>query len=499
MTGGALGASLGKQIGDNSFDSETGRRISTIAGGLLGALGGGYAGYRLAPAFGLEESMGAGPRTGTYTDVMKRTGLVGGLSGATTGSMAGGLPGALAGGALGVPLGIGMGALSRYVADRSYGATPESRRQVVPGEFFGTAPKLSYYGEGNPYLDKIAGNLAKTVNPLRDNWKKAYSLLRKNNHSTSTLPIRKIAAELNLPTRDVYDKLRYIQWNNANMGIPVRQLTSVNTYGGKLHPIETMLDSIRNRVMLDGKLHNHSSIFIGKPLNEVPKEALWLASMARRKDALLRKTLAKVNSLESKIGWDSRRNKIDLQIAEASRLSRAATTRRLLSDAAKTNNILKGTTALGAIGTGAGVVNAALPEQAPWYTPQGIQDRLSGNRNYNPYLDKRSSAFPVFSTLVGAGLGGLTGAGIGMHMSPGTFTTPRERYRNAVLGGVLGAGLGGVGGYYAAPYGRMEDALVAPAMVGTPADAIARGVLTGGVSGGLTSGLQRYAGEAWRG
>lgn len=228
LAGGSAGAVLGRQIGENMSDSRTGRRIGTVAGGVLGALGGGYAGYRLAPAFGIEESLGAGPRTGTYGDVMRRGGLLGAMSGAATGGITGGLEGAVTGGLTGIPLGIGIGALSRYAADRSYGSTPGSRRKVVPGEFFGTAPKLSYYG------------------------------------------------------------------------------------------------------------------------------------------------------------------------------------------------------------------------------------------GYSPVMDKRSSTFPLFSTLTGATLGGITGAGIGMHAQSGRFTTPRDRYRNMLIGGVLGAGLGGVGGYYAAPYGRMEEAFVAP-------------------------------------
>lgn len=335
LAGGSAGAALGHQIGENMSDSRTGRRIGTVAGGILGALGGGYAGYRLAPAFGIEESLGAGPRTGTYGDVMRRGGLLGAMSGAATGGLTGGLEGAVTGGMAGVPLGIGLGALSRYAADRSYGSTPATRRKVVPGDVFGTAPKMSYYRGYNPYFNKEAA--------------------------------------------------------------------LVQTECGEV-----------------GRLVD-------------PRSVDW--------DAMNRQT-------EAKLAAQAQRNEQVYGVYA-------------------NDDVLR------------------------W-----INDNTAAYTGYNPYVDKKSSAFPLLSTLTGATLGGVTGAGIGMHAQSGRFTTPKDRYSNMIIGGVLGSGLGGLGGYYAAPYGRMEEALVAPAMVGTPADAVARGIMTGGFSGGVMSGLQRYAGEA---
>lgn len=314
LTGGAAGALLGSEIGRNSGNFYNRRRnanIGALSGGILGALGGGYAGYKLAPAFGLEESFGAGARVGDYGDVLRRGALLGVASGFATGALSGGFDQALRSGAAGIPVGMGIGAVTRYFADRSYGSTPGTRRIVRNGQFFGEAPKLSYNVYGNPYIDKTA-------------------LLK-----PSVLIPRHLA-------EDLYAELI--------------------------------------------KHHEHYPT-----LEEAREHYRSLKAMAQQED-------------------------------------------------------------------------------------------------------KRSSAFPFFSTLTGAGLGGVAGAGIGAHL-PSSRWDMRRRKRNMLLGGLMGAGLGGVGGYYAAPFGRMEESLLAPVMVGTPADAVARGVLTGGLPGGFRNAMQRYAGD----
>lgn len=454
LAGGSAGAALGRQIGENMSDSRTGRRIGTIAGGLLGALGGGYAGYRLAPAFGIEEALGAGPRTGTYGDVMRRGGLLGAMSGAATGGITGGLEGAVTGGLTGIPLGIGIGALSRYAADRSYGSTPGSRRKVVPGEFFGTAPKMSYYKGVYPNFvnkqeDKKAvssdlvlqayRNTLKRGNPVEiaarlqrmlvNNIDRYYNKALAKQTGRFYKGHRPVSLQ---KTYDIVDTLAPELTKIKKSPIDVFQQEYINRFRTEASPI-----------LKQAKSYQLTDLFRN---NEDPFINLLYPNPTGGKAAYLSK-------------------------------------RPIPGNPFNVDNYLHLVTVPGIdMKKYGGVLYKA--------------DRLANHITTNPYIDKRSSAFPLFSTLTGATLGGVTGAGIGMHAQSGRFTTPRDRYRNMLIGGVLGAGLGGVGGYYAAPYGRMEEALVAPAMVGTPADAVARGIMTGGFSGGIMSGLQRYAGEA---
>ena len=432
LAGGSAGAALGRQIGENMSDSRTGRRIGTVAGGILGALGGGYAGYVLAPAFGIEESLGAGPRTGTYGDVMRRGGLLGAMSGAATGGLAGGLEGAVTGGLAGVPLGIGLGALSRYTADRSYGSTPATRRRVVPGEFFGTAPKMSYYREYNPVMDKQAYGVW-----LGDTFIGRDYRLDPPRYNTEI---------------DPFGKFPII---TSGIGGVLGGLIGYNADNNKFFK-DDLKTKIRNAAV---------GAVTGAGLGFAGSNALLLAG----------KAYGAAHNVAPSIGFMSPFSKVD------------PVQRQIFLNTAK--RITKDPALFG--GPGVGGAATEYRNRYPSVTPLSL-----ARYKKIPITDKKSSAFPLLSTLTGATLGGLTGAGIGMHAQSGRFTTPKDRYRNMLIGGVLGAGLGGVGGYYAAPYGRMEEALVAPAMVGTPADAVARGIMTGGFSGGVMSGLQRYAGEA---
>ncbi|MFA5428855.1 MAG: hypothetical protein WC279_11695, partial [Sulfurimonas sp.] len=52
-----------------------------------------------------------------------------------------------------------------------------------------------------------------------------------------------------------------------------------------------------------------------------------------------------------------------------------------------------GAPALGVAGLGGAGYAAFGPEDAPWYTPEGIRDMLAYNNAYNQYLDKQANAF----------------------------------------------------------------------------------------------------------
>ena len=96
-----------------------------------------------------------------------------------------------------------------------------------------------------------------------------------------------------------------------------------------------------------------------------------------------------------------------------------------------------GATALGAAGLGgAGYAGyAALrPEDAPWYTPEGIRDMLAYNNGYNPYLDKQANAFTQGMGRVGSILGGATGYGLG-HLQKALISDVADSWANPWGGG----------------------------------------------------------------
>ena len=128
----------------------------------------------------------------------------------------------------------------------------------------------------------------------------------------------------------------------------------------------------------------------------------------------------------------------------------------------------------GAGGTAASIA-AASPygdqvfKNDPWYTPQGIQDRLSGYQGYNPYLDKQAAGIqnllPPPSTISNRIGSGLRNAASYL---PGAFQ------------GAIGGGLGGAmtGGMYGGITGMIRDDI-------TGWEGLRRGALGGGAIGAL--------------
>lgn len=126
---------------------------------------------------------------------------------------------------------------------------------------------------------------------------------------------------------------------------------------------------------------------------------------------------------------------------------------------------------------------------------------------YNLPIDKTASGFPFLTTLGGAFLGAGTGMGLAAHHGrpKGLLVSRNEldKYRrNIGLATLAGAGLGGFAGYKLAPVARMEEAAVAPAMVGTYGDTVARGAVFGALTGNPIEGaaghlLVRAAGEQY--
>ena len=63
-----------------------------------------------------------------------------------------------------------------------------------------------------------------------------------------------------------------------------------------------------------------------------------------------------------------------------------------------------GAPALGVAGLGGAGYAAFGPEDAPWYTPEGIRDMLAYNNAYNQYLDKQANAFTQGMGRVGSAI-----------------------------------------------------------------------------------------------
>lgn len=245
------------------------------------------------------------------------------------------------------------------------------------------------------YTDKHAavGKLGKTTNKVRDLWKKAYGEIRQANYNTATLNKRKLAAETGLPLNELHSKL--INTQAYRTYVDPETLSAVSRYKGQLRPSEIMLDSMTNRLTSRAGMQGFTGpqpLNIGKPLTEIPKEARWLASMVDRKNQQLLRQAADLRSAELERKWAigaAERGERLLKQAERQHKQSLAKNLELIELGRKKdriNKILKVTTGLGAVGTGAGLGYAAMPEPSWWE-----KDALAAYTGYSPYLtDKKA-------------------------------------------------------------------------------------------------------------
>lgn len=93
-----------------------------------------------------------------------------------------------------------------------------------------------------------------------------------------------------------------------------------------------------------------------------------------------------------------------------------------------------------------------------------------------------ADTLPWFSILTGGLYGGMAGAGLGRYLSS---DDKKERFYNTLKGALAGGALGAGGGYLIGNRFRMDEAMGAPYVIGTPEDAAARGAIMGSLMGGV--------------